>query len=626
MTTIRAYRYALDLTPAQQRQVLAHAGAARVAHNWALARVKAVMDQRAAERSYGVPDEQLTESLSWSLPALRKAWNGAKAQVAPWWSEVSKEAFNTGLDALARGLKNFSDSRTGKRAGRPVGFPRFKSRRRTTPSVRFTTGAIRVEPDRMHVVLPRLGRLKLHESARKLARRIDNDTARIMSATVRCDAGRWYVSYTVAVERAERSPARPASTVGVDVGITHLAVLSTGELVANPRHLTNAQRRLRTLGRALSRKVGPDRRTGRRPSNRWQRAAARLAKAHARVANQRRDGLHKLTTRLAREHATIVVEDLNVAGMLANRRLARHIADAGFAEIRRQLAYKTEWHGGRLLVADRWYPSSKTCSGCGTVKTKLALSERDIPLRRVWPGPGPGPERCPQPGRPRGRVRHRREWPGGRTWSRPEDPRTRAGGYETSTRHGIRRSDRDRPTARRDYQQCAHQSTLKGNGYWKRVLARPNWGRNADPSPTTSAGAAGDRSEAMEQRIRKLFRRMSWFLPLLRPTGLAPRMNAEQQADSNIELGKLSRESELGPVLDNITVPIRYVVASGTSFGSRGDEQERIRTGLDAATARNPNIRISAKVGSNHGAILKKDFPAVAAAVREVAALDPADQ
>ncbi|GAB3804606.1 alpha/beta fold hydrolase [Micromonospora zhanjiangensis] len=128
--------------------------------------------------------------------------------------------------------------------------------------------------------------------------------------------------------------------------------------------------------------------------------------------------------------------------------------------------------------------------------------------------------------------------------------------------------------------------------------------------------------EAMEQRIRKLFRRMGWFLPLLRPTGLAPRMTATQQADSNIELGQLSRERELGPVLDNITVPTRYVVASGTSFGSRGDEQEQIRTSLDAVTARNPNIKASAKTASNHGAILKKDAPAIAEAVREVAALD----
>jgi pimeloyl-ACP methyl ester carboxylesterase len=128
--------------------------------------------------------------------------------------------------------------------------------------------------------------------------------------------------------------------------------------------------------------------------------------------------------------------------------------------------------------------------------------------------------------------------------------------------------------------------------------------------------------EAMEQRIRKLFKRIGWFTPLLRPTGLTPRMTAEQQANSNIELGKLSRERELGPVLDNITVPTRYVVASGTSFGSKGDEQERIRASLDQVIARNPNIKISAKVAGNHGAILKKDAPAIAAAAREIAALD----
>lgn len=132
--------------------------------------------------------------------------------------------------------------------------------------------------------------------------------------------------------------------------------------------------------------------------------------------------------------------------------------------------------------------------------------------------------------------------------------------------------------------------------------------------------------EAMEQRIRTLFRRLSWVMPLARPTGLAPRMTAAQQADSNIELGRLSRERELGPVLDGITVPVRYVVASGTSFGSRDDEQERIRAGLDAVTARNPHIKVSAKVPSNHGAILRKDYPAVAGAVREVAALGEASR
>ncbi|MCY9785997.1 alpha/beta hydrolase [Nocardiopsis sp. EMB25] len=127
---------------------------------------------------------------------------------------------------------------------------------------------------------------------------------------------------------------------------------------------------------------------------------------------------------------------------------------------------------------------------------------------------------------------------------------------------------------------------------------------------------------AMEQRIRTLFRRVAWLTPLLRPTGLLPRMTAEQMADSNIELGRISRERELGPVLDAVTVPTRYVVASGTSFGSRGDEQERTRTSLDGVTARNPDIEVHAKVASDHGAILRRDYRAVAEAVREVADLD----
>ncbi|MCW3845304.1 hypothetical protein ONA70_35105 [Micromonospora yasonensis] len=201
--------------------MLAHAGAARVAHNWALARVKAVWDQRAAERSYGVAEEALTPTVGWSLPVPRKAWNAAKDDVAPWWRECSKEAFNTGLDALARALKSWPDSRSGRRAGRKVGFPRFKSKRRSTPTVRFTTGAIRIEPGRKHVVLPRLGRLKLHESARKLARRLEAGAARIMSATLRRDGGRWHVAFTVGIDPTVRCPAQPGTVVGVDVGITH---------------------------------------------------------------------------------------------------------------------------------------------------------------------------------------------------------------------------------------------------------------------------------------------------------------------------------------------------------------------------------------------------------------------
>lgn len=165
------------------------------------------------------------------------------------------------------------------------------------------------------MVLPRLGRLKLHESARKLARRLEAGTARILSATVRRDSHRWYVSFTCEVERAQRTPARPCATVGVDLRVRHLAVLSTGEPVPNPRQLEAALRKLRRISRGLSRKVAPDRRTRRDASKRWERERGQLSRVHLRVANLRCDGLHKLTTRIAATYGTIVIEDLNVAGM-----------------------------------------------------------------------------------------------------------------------------------------------------------------------------------------------------------------------------------------------------------------------------------------------------------------------
>jgi IS605 OrfB family transposase len=311
------------------------------------------------------------------LYAMRKDWNQAKEQVAPWWAECSKEAYNTGLDQLARALKNWADSRKGARKGRRVGFPRFKSRRKHAPSVRFTTGVIRLEEDRRHVRLPRLGAIKTHESTRKLQRRIADGRARIVSATVRAEAGRWFVAFTVEVQRAIRAPGRPDAVVGVDLGVKTLAVFSDGRPAAdNPKHYDAARRKLARLSRAASRKQGPDRRIGRQASNRWHRANAARNRVHHRTVNLRRDAIHKLTTALAREYGTIVVEDLNVAGMVKNRHLARVVSDAGFGEIRRQLAYKTTWNGGTLIVAGRWFPSSKTCSGCGVVKAKLRLSER----------------------------------------------------------------------------------------------------------------------------------------------------------------------------------------------------------------------------------------------------------
>ena len=205
--TAQAYRYALDPAPAQERAFRSHAGAARKAHNIMLGLVKAVMGQRAAERSYGIAEADLTPSLSWSLAGLRKEWNARKDEVAPWWAQNSKEAYNTGLDALARGLDAWTKSRKGERAGKATGFPGFKSAR-SRRSVRFTTGTIRVEADRHHVTLPRVGTIRTHESTRKLARRIEAGTARVLSATLSEDsAGRWHVrvpGHRPALRRASR--------------------------------------------------------------------------------------------------------------------------------------------------------------------------------------------------------------------------------------------------------------------------------------------------------------------------------------------------------------------------------------------------------------------------------------
>ncbi|HEY2957331.1 MAG TPA: IS607 family element RNA-guided endonuclease TnpB [Actinomycetota bacterium] len=365
----QAYRYALDPTPRQQRALRSHCGAARYAHNWALDLVKQRLDQRAAGREVELP---------WTLVALRREWNRSKDHVAPWWRENSKEAYNSGLDALAQALKNWSNSKHGRRKGPKIGFPHRKTKHRTRPSCRFTTGIIRVEPDRHHVVLPRLGRIRTHESTRKLARRLEAGTARILSVTVSCTADRWYASFTVEVHRRIPEHARACGVVGIDAGVRHLAVLSTGQVVPNPRPLEQAQRRLRRLNRQLARRHGPRAPDGTRraPSGGWQQSRQRLARAHARVAHIRRDGLHKLTAELVARHGTVVVEHLNVAGMLRNRPLARRIADAGFGELRRQLAYKTAWAGTRLVQADTFYASSKTCSACGVVKAKLPLSAR----------------------------------------------------------------------------------------------------------------------------------------------------------------------------------------------------------------------------------------------------------
>ena len=395
---MRGYQFALDPTPAQAQALDSHAGAARFAYNTMLAAVKANLDQRRAERSYGIDEGHLTPAMGWAFQSLRNDFNRRKHRVAirgdgtPWWPQNSKEVYANGCRDLSQALSNWDASRNGTRHGPPMGFPRFKSRHGAVKKFSFTTGTIRVEPDRKHVTLPRLGTIKTHESTRKLARRIHAGTARILKATVRFQRGRWLVSLGCLVARESARPAhvKPgAAVVGIDAGVKDLLVVADpeGTEVARyraPRELKQAQRKLRALHRKAARQVGRWDETTRRtqdPSRGWQRTRREIGRAHARVANLRCDRLHKLTTGLSQTHDVIGGETLAIKNMMARggsrkRGLNRSLADAALGKLFRQLDYKSRWYGSRLVTADRWFPSSKLCSGCGVVKTKLHLSER----------------------------------------------------------------------------------------------------------------------------------------------------------------------------------------------------------------------------------------------------------
>ena len=392
--TAQAYRFALDPSPAQERAFRSHAGAARKAYNTMLALVKATMGQRQAERSYGIAEADLTAALNWSLAGLRKEWNRRKDDAAPWWAENSKESYNTGLDALARGLDGWDKSGKGQRAGAAAGFPNFGSAR-SRRSVRFTTGSIRVEADRRHITLPRVGRIRAHESTRRLARRIEAGTARILSATLAEESsGRWFCSFQVIVRRAAAAPAHAgagAAAVGVDVGVKAGSLLVIAapdgreiERVPAPKSLTAAQARLRALQRRAARQQGPwdpVAKARKQPSRRWARTSRRIGRTHAHAAAVRRDVLHKATTSLAQHHQVITVEALNASGMRSaggarKRGLNRALSDAALAEVRRMLGYKCTWYGSTLVEAGRYYPSSKACSACGRRKPSLTLADR----------------------------------------------------------------------------------------------------------------------------------------------------------------------------------------------------------------------------------------------------------
>jgi putative transposase len=375
----QAFRFALAPTADQDEFLTSCAGASRFWFNQGLALVKARLDQRAAGQDVDLP---------WSYKALCVAFRGdaIKDELAPWRDEVVTGSYQAGLEALGNALQNFSKAR---KAGRRAGFPRFRTKGRAHEAVIFQRPRL---PDNRHVDLDRrLGPIRTKESLRKLTRLLDRDpNGRILRSTVQRANGGWAISITVERSRKQRRARKSRAVVGIDLGLARLATLSTGQVVANSKPLQQALRALRRLQRRLDRqrrannpgnyladgRVKPGARSWAR-SQRMLRTERRIAKLHERVANLRAEQAHKLTTQLTREFGVIGVETLQVRNLMGNRWLARRIADAGWGAILAQLAYKTSWSDGSVLVAaDRFYPSSKTCSACGSVKAKLGLTER----------------------------------------------------------------------------------------------------------------------------------------------------------------------------------------------------------------------------------------------------------
>jgi putative transposase len=391
----RGFRFEVEPTAPEQPSRIAQAfGGRRFAYNWALAEVKANLEARKADPA--IPP------LPWDSYALRKRWNQAKRQVAPWWRCASKEAYASGIADLVQALGNWSASKAGRRAGKPVGFPRFRARHRERGRVRFSTGAMRLEPDRRHLVLPVIGKLRSKENTRRLERLLAKDRARVLSMTWSEHGGRLSVSVQAIVAHQPRVPAEPTSRCGVDLGIgAEWAVVAHGdgsiERVAHPAPWAPLQAQRRRVARQCSRRtVG---------SRGHRHASAKLAALDRRAANLRTQQLHTLTTRLARRYGTVIVEDLDVAAMargMGRRAFRRTVYQAGIGRVRPLLGYKCPAAGGRLVVADRWFASSKAHHGCRGYLADLKLGDR------VWA--------CPQCGmlvdRNANAALNLRDWPG----------------------------------------------------------------------------------------------------------------------------------------------------------------------------------------------------------------------
>ena len=397
------FQFALDPN-LEQRVLLAKcAGARRYTVNYHLARVKANLEARSSERDdltdEGTPRQPSTPSLSWTAFSFINEFNAWKngqsddslvnedgTRGLSWRHELPGDVFECASVDAARALENFSASRRGERSGTPAGFPRFQAKGKVAPRFRLRNRAtpgrapssqpIRFS-DPSHLRLPKFGPLKLFGPTRKVRRMIDAGRFHVYSATLTQRAGRWTVSLTgVAAElhQAERSRTdRHAIPVGVDRGIISLCVAADANGVSiesfeGVTTLKQAHASLNAANQALARTTPGSK--GR------QRAKSRLAKRHRKVANTRRHLVHQASKALVERCQVLVIEDLNVAGMVRNRRLAKSVSDAAMGELSRQFLYKARWHGVEVRVADRFFPSSKTCSGCGEVKKDLDLSTR----------------------------------------------------------------------------------------------------------------------------------------------------------------------------------------------------------------------------------------------------------
>lgn len=336
----RAFRYRFYPTGEQAAELARTFGCVRLVYNKAL-----------AERTHAWYTERRRVSYVQSSAALT-AWK--KTDELAFLGEVSSVPLQQALRHLQTAFTNFF-------AGR-ARYPRFKAKKKSRASAEYTSSAFRW----------RDGELTLAKMSEPLAivwSRPLPDGAQPSTVTVSCDgAGRWFCSILCTDTITRLNPVEAA--VGVDAGVTSLVTLSTGETIVNPRHERRDRERLARAQRDLSRKAPGSANRG--------KARARVARIHARIADRRRDFLHKLSTRLVHENQVVVIEDLNVAGMVRNHCLARAISDAAWRELRTMLEYKAGWYGRELVVIDRWFPSSKRCSWCGTIRQSMPL---DV---RVW--------------------------------------------------------------------------------------------------------------------------------------------------------------------------------------------------------------------------------------------------